>query len=152
MTRKREKIYWVWSAMVQRCTNPNNKSYHNYGGRGIFVCEEWLHTGEAFMEWAQKNGYREGFDLDRIDNNGPYCPENCRFVNRSLSMQNRRTQRTSTTGISGVWYHPKTGGYRVVISSGGVKRQVGMYKTIQEAKSARREAELKYWGWTKIPA
>lgn len=104
------------------------------------------------MEWAHKNGYCEGFDLDRIDNNGPYCPENCRFVNRNLSMQNRRTQRTSTTGISGVWYHRKTGGYRVVISSNGVKRQVGMYKTLQEAKTARREAELKYWGWTKIPA
>lgn len=152
MKIERDKLYWVWSAMVQRCTNPNNKSYHNYGGRGIKVCDEWLGKSENFLEWARKNGYKEGLDLDRKDNDGDYCPENCRFVKRPLSMQNRRTQKTSKTGVSGVWYRPKFGNYRVVITANNVKHQVGMYKTFEQAKAARREAELKYWGWTKVPA
>lgn len=107
MSQEREKLYWIWSSMVQRCTNPKNKSFHNYGGRGIKVCSDWIGTGKNFVKWAKEHGYKDGLDLDRIDNDGDYCPDNCRFADRSLSMKNRRIQKTSKTGVSGVWYRTK---------------------------------------------
>ena len=81
-----KKLYHVWHAMKKRCKNPNNM---NYGGRGITFCSEW-EKAENFCEWALNNGYHEGLELDRIDVNGNYCPENCRWVDRKTNAQNQR--------------------------------------------------------------
>jgi hypothetical protein len=81
--------YAVWGAMIQRCCNPNHKSYHRYGGRGIAVCEEWKNDNVSFVEWAFKNGWRIGLSIERIDNDGNYEPSNCRFATRKDQQRNR---------------------------------------------------------------
>ena len=75
---------------ISRCYNPNIETYPLYGGRGITVCEEWRNDKMSFIEWALKNGYKEGLEIDRIDNDKGYSPDNCRFTTRLEQIHNRR--------------------------------------------------------------
>lgn len=92
---RNEKLYVVWSTMLHRCENPNRTKYKDYGGRGIKVCEEW-HNPNKFIDWAETHGYEVGYQLDRIDNNGNYCPENCRWVTPKQNSRNRRNTKLLT--------------------------------------------------------
>lgn len=85
------KLYIVWVAMKQRCTNPNSASYKNYGGRGISVCSEWKEYA-PFKNWADSAGYRDGLTIERKDVHGNYCPENCEWIPRA--QQGKNTTRT----------------------------------------------------------
>ena len=89
-------LYIVWGSMKKRCTNPNCDAYHNYGGRGITICNEWLDNFKAFYDWAISNGYTSGLTLDRIDNDGNYEPSNCRWVDKATQVSNRRNTRFIT--------------------------------------------------------
>lgn len=83
------KMYWSWQCMLQRCENPNNPYYHNYGARGIKVYPEW-HDFQVFHDWSMSHGWRKGLQIDRIDVNGNYEPDNCRWVTHAEQQRNRR--------------------------------------------------------------
>lgn len=82
-------IYNTWHSMKARCYNPTDHNYPRYGNRGISVCDEWTNSFESFYEWAISNGYHEGLSIDRIDNDGNYCPDNCRWVTTKVQNNNR---------------------------------------------------------------
>ncbi len=89
------RLYKVWFSMKQRCYNPKSKDYKNYGGRGIIVCDEWLHDFETFRDWALQIGYDENAPfgectIDRIDVNGNYEPCNCRWITIKEQRKNQR--------------------------------------------------------------
>lgn len=90
------RIYSIWRGMIDRCERPKNKAYNYYGGRGIRVCDEWRQSVEAFAEWAFQSGYQENLTIDRIDVNGDYCPENCRWATLKEQSRNRRNIRPLT--------------------------------------------------------
>ena len=68
------RLYRIWCNMKSRCYNPNTPKYKDYGGRGIRMCNFWKYSFEEFARWAKENGYKDGLTIDRIDNNGGYCP------------------------------------------------------------------------------
>ena len=85
----------IWRAMISRCENENNKDFKHYGGRGIKVCDRW-HKIENFIA-DMEEGYRPGLQIDRIDNDGPYSPDNCRWVTRTENARNKRNNRKIAT-------------------------------------------------------
>lgn len=89
-------LYSRWKLMTARCHNPKNKSYKNYGGRGIQVCDRWR---ADFLNFLEDMGTpAPGLELDRIDNNGNYCKENCRWVSRTQQARNTRKNHRFTLG------------------------------------------------------
>ena len=82
--------------MRDRCYNTNRSQYTDYGGRGIVVCQEWLDDFMNFYNWAIDNGYKDGLTIDRINNDGNYEPDNCRWVDSKTQQRNRRNNRNFT--------------------------------------------------------
>lgn len=135
------RLYKAWSGMKQRCENPKNSAYRDYGANGITVCEEW-HSFESFYAWAMAQGYEQGLTVERNDNSKGYGPDNCRLATRKE--QNRNTRRT----------HRIRNGKRVITAAeagriAGVDRSTvahwvrdGLVETVEDvlAFKARRKA------------
>jgi hypothetical protein len=96
------RLYNVWRHMIDRCTKPASKQWGDYGGRGITVCSEW-HDFNQFADWAIHNGSKQGLDLDRENNNGPYAAYNCRFITGKENQRNKRSNLLVTA-----WSETKT--------------------------------------------
>lgn len=90
------KLYRCYRSMRDRCYLKTNENYHNYGGRGIIVCNEWLESFENFRDWAFENGYREGLSIERKNVNGNYEPSNCEWIPMKEQGKNRRNNRVLT--------------------------------------------------------
>lgn len=93
---KNKRIYKIWDGMKQRCYGTTCKDYPRYGGRGIIICDEWHLDFNKFQDWALQNGYSDDLTLDRIDVNGNYEPNNCRWVLPKTQSRNMRTNKNIT--------------------------------------------------------
>ena len=104
---RESRLYRIWQGMYIRTTYPSQKSYKDYGGRGIKVCEEWKNDFYVFKEWALNNGYNDNLTIERIDNNQNYCPENCKWIPREEQSRNQRSniilEYNGETHIAAEW-------------------------------------------------
>ena len=94
--KTKKKLYDVWTKMKSRCYDLKAPSYKNYGARGISICYEWKEDFYKFYNWSLDNGYSDDLTIDRIDVNGNYCPENCRWVNMKIQQNNKRNNHLIT--------------------------------------------------------
>ena len=103
------RLYRTWYGMIARIENKNDiKNYKDYGGRGISICTEWRNSFNEFKKWALENGYKDNLKIDRIDNDGNYEPNNCRWVEQNIQSRNtRRLRSTTTSGYRGASWHKR---------------------------------------------
>lgn len=141
-------LYQVWSAMVNRCGKPNNPYYQDYGGRGIKVCDRWLESAWNFYEdMGDKPSPRHS--IDRIDVNGDYTPENCRWADATIQSHNTRKRRDSNSlyyGVSFIKQRNRRKHYRVDVKIYNKKFFVGHYDNEIDAALAHDAAEIQLYG------
>lgn len=87
-----KKLYDIYKQMIRRCHNEKSKDYKHYGERGITVCEEWINDIHKFVEWSNNNGYQDGLSIDRINTDGNYDSNNCRWITLSENIGKRNTE------------------------------------------------------------
>ena len=105
---KQTPIYRVWLGMKERCYNKKATAFKHWGARGVKICDEWVNDFVAFKSWALSNGYDETLQIDRVDNDGNYNPDNCRFVTSAINCRNRSTTKLTLTKANEIRYIYKT--------------------------------------------
>lgn len=131
---KHQKTYNVWQQMLYRCDEPKSAVWKYYGGRGIKVDWEWRSYQQFVKDMGEKP---EGLTLERRDNNGNYCKDNCVWATRVEQSKNRRPQRPNESGVTGVYWTPREKAYKVRVK----QKNYGTYSTIIDAVAAKLRAE-----------
>ncbi len=133
------KTYKSWQHMVQRCTNPKNERYHRYGGRGITVCDSWR-GADGFKNFFEDMGRRpEGKTLDRENNDGNYCAENCRWADTKTQNDNKSPYFQAASS-RGYYYDDIYKRFRSQIKVNGKIVYLGSYDTAEDAHAAYLKA------------
>lgn len=145
------RTYQIHEGMLRRCNCPQQAGYENYGGRGIKVCERWNPLlGGSFENFYEDMGEAPaGMSLDRIDFNGDYCKENCRWATNSVQGYNKKLDPNNTSGKSGVSWYTQQEKWSAEIHVNNQHIRLGMFVNFEDAVKAREAAELKYYGWNK---
>ena len=130
------RIYGIWKAIKGRVLNPKYKTYKYYGGRGITICDEWKNDFMSFYIWAMSNGYSDELSIDRIDNNGNYEPNNCRWTTRTIQNRNQRIQTNNTSGYKGVSYIKNKNKYLSQIYYNSRNFKLGYFQTPEDGAIA----------------
>ena len=134
---KRTRLYNIWSNIIMRCTNKNNDCYERYGGRGILICSEWRNEFLSFYKWSIENGYAENLEIDRINVNGNYEPNNCRWTNENVQARNTRVLRKDNlSGFIGVGFNRNANKYQAHITIHGKQKHIWLFKTAKEGAYA----------------
>ncbi len=143
-------LYRVWSTAKQRCRNPKNKEYRNYGGRKenpITFPNDW-DDFSVFKEWAFANGYKKGLQINRVNNDGNYGPCNCNFIPRIDNLHNKRLLSIrNKSGYAGVSYRKDTNKWEAAIMSFGKRYRLGSYSTPEIAAQTINDWIIKNNDW-----
>ena len=151
------RLYRIFTNMKQRCYNPNNPKYANYGGKGVEVCNEWLDNFQTFYDWAMANGYHDYLTIDRIDSDSKYAPDNCRWVSHD---ENRSSRKKFTNDLSRDWLRDlreqKGISQAQIAQTAGISQQ--MYSYIENGKRCepskcdveKKIAEALGFDWTRF--
>ena len=121
-------LYKKWKYMKRRCYSLNSCRYKNYGARGITVCDEWRDDFKNFYKWAINNGYQEGLSIERIDVNGNYCPENCKWILLKEQAKNKQNS--------------------VIVEINGIKRNLSEWIALSDIKKTTITNRIYVLGWS----
>ena len=127
--------------MKYRCSD---KRYVNYHGKGIKVCPEWANSFEEFAAWSMCNGYDDSLTIDRMDNDGNYTPENCRWTTKNVQARNtRKISKSNSSGYRNVVFDKYCNKWKAYIKVNGVKKHIGRYHTPEDAAMAYDQYVIK---------
>ena len=141
--------YGAWKNAISRCTDPANPAYENYGGRGIKVCDRWMEPSpRGILNFIEDMGSCNNLTLDRIDVNGDYEPDNCRWADYYTQSYNTRMFKNNTSGRTGV-SQMKDGKWQAYITNRGIREALGIFVNFEDAVRAREKAEVRLHGEVK---
>ena len=133
---KNNRLKNIYQGIIQRCYNPNEKSYRWYGAKGIKVCEEWLKNPLSFEEWALSNGYMDELTIDRIEEDKDYCPENCWWISRKNNARYKSTTRVLE--VDGVLHTGREWAEEVNLGINTINKMLSKYPQEQVKEFIRR--------------